>query len=158
MKVALCVLFGHRQGGAEAMLLHSLRANTASPRLEVVVFFLVDGPLLQTVRALGYNVEVFNAGRLRDPVRSIATLRRLRSAFRRAHVDAVLAWTTKVHRYLSVGIFSPQVMPLSESGNASHYPWDAPCYLATSDPQRAMQRLQRRGWNVLGKAKKLVTA
>ena len=158
MKVALCVLFGHQQGGAEAMLLHFLRANTASPLLEIVVFFLVDGTLLQTARALGYNVEEFDAGRLRDPVRYIATLRRLRSAFRHAHVDAVLARTTKVHRYLSVDIFSSQVMPLGESGNASRYSWNAPCYLATSDPLHAIQRLQRRGWDVLGKAKKLVPA
>ena len=99
MRVAIVMPLAEQRGGAELMLMHLLRANRHGPGADYRVAFLEDGPLADEVRALGYPVQVFPAGQLRDLPRFLAVTRRLRQWFKRERVQLVLSWMSKAHLY-----------------------------------------------------------
>ncbi len=98
MRVLITMPWGHRLGGAEAMLQTVLDgARESGHELELV--FLQAGPWPAELRDAGLRVEVFEAGRLRDVHRWIATVVRLARIFRRRQPDLILNWSAKTQLY-----------------------------------------------------------
>ena len=84
------------------MMLNLLRANRSNPRLPYHIAFLEDGPMVQKVTDLGYHVEVFQAGRLRQVDRYVRTVASLKNWYVRNEIDVVLSWASKAHLYAGV--------------------------------------------------------
>jgi glycosyltransferase involved in cell wall biosynthesis len=81
------------------MLLNLLSANRRGPNVQYSVAFLEDGPLVGTVRDLGYPVQVFEAGRLRNPAQYLRTVLGLFFWLRTLRPQAVISWAAKGHLY-----------------------------------------------------------
>lgn len=99
MKVAIIMPLAEQRGGAELMLLHLLRANKQGPQVEYQVAFLEDGPMVADVQALGYPVQVFRAGHLRQASQFLATVRALKGWMQREKVQVAMSWMAKAHLY-----------------------------------------------------------
>lgn len=97
--VAIVVPVAEQRGGAEMMLLRLLRANAERPRTDYRIFFLQNGSMPAAIRDLGYPVQVFPAGQLRQLNLYAATVSHLANAFRRDQVQLVLSWMPKGHLY-----------------------------------------------------------
>jgi len=98
MKVVITVAWARRIGGAETMLaafLHSLDREKFQP---VLVFF-EHGPLADELEALGHQVTVIPAGRLRQPWNVLRTVASLARLLEREQPDLLLNWMTKTHLY-----------------------------------------------------------
>src|SRR6478736_831150 len=94
----IIVPWGQRLGGAEAMLQGVLDgAGESEHELELV--FLEPGPWPEELRERGFRVEVISAGRLRQPHRWLATVRRLARLFRSRKPDLILNWSAKTQLY-----------------------------------------------------------
>ncbi len=87
-----------QRGGAEQLLRLFLRHAPGVPDDWPLVFFEA-GPLVEEARALGFPVQVIRAGRLRQPVRYLQTVRRLVRWFRQERITLVLSWMSKAHLY-----------------------------------------------------------
>jgi glycosyltransferase involved in cell wall biosynthesis len=87
------------RGGAEIMLLHLLRANRQTVNVDYAVVFLEHGPLVEEARGLGYPVQVFPAGKLRQLASYIRTVSRLYFWMKRERLNLVLSWMSKAHLY-----------------------------------------------------------
>ena len=90
---------GELRGGVERMLVNLLRANRQGPNVEYAVAFLQDGPLVDTVRDLGYPATVVESGRLRRPDQYLRTVFALHGWLREFRPDAVISWAAKGHLY-----------------------------------------------------------
>lgn len=99
MRVAIVMPLAEQRGGAELMLMHLLRANRQGAGVDYQVVFLEDGPLVNETRSLGYPVQVFPAGHLREVHRFLATMHRLRRWLKREKIQLVLSWILKAHLY-----------------------------------------------------------
>jgi glycosyltransferase involved in cell wall biosynthesis len=99
LKAAIIMPLGELRGGVERMLINLLRANRQGPNVDYAVAFLQDGPLVETVRDLGYTTAVFEAGRLRRPDQYLRTVVGLHRWFRTEQPDAVISWAAKGHLY-----------------------------------------------------------
>ncbi len=87
-----------QRGGAELSLLHLLRAG-AGWGVHWRVVFLERGPMVRMVREAGVEAVVVDAGRFRNPLRVLATVRAIARMIRDVRADAVLGWMTKAHLY-----------------------------------------------------------
>jgi glycosyltransferase involved in cell wall biosynthesis len=90
--------FGDRLGGCEEFLWTYLR-NVDRDRIDPLVVFNDDGPLVDDVRALGIRTKVIKPGRLREVHRELAAVARLRSTFLREDPHVIVSWFTKAHLY-----------------------------------------------------------
>ena len=99
-RTAIVMPLAERRGGCETMLMRFLTANLVAPKVEYVVGFLEEGPMVEQVRALGYRVRVFPAGRLREPSRLINTIREMRDWMKTENVQIGMAWMEKAQLYL----------------------------------------------------------
>ncbi len=99
MKIAIIMPLAEQRGGAELMLLHLLRANKQGPQVEYQVAFLEDGPMVADVQALGYPVQVFRAGHLRQASQFLTTVRALKGWMQREKVQIAMSWMAKAHLY-----------------------------------------------------------
>ncbi|WP_243663184.1 glycosyltransferase, partial [Rhodothermus marinus] len=54
---------------------------------------------MEEARALGFPAQVIRAGRLRQPVRYMRTVRQLARWFRQESLTLVLSWMGKAHLY-----------------------------------------------------------
>ena len=98
MRILITMPWGHRLGGAEAMLQTVLDgAQASSHELELV--FFGAGPWPAELREAGFRIEVLEAGRLRDLHRWGATVARLARTFRRRQPDLILNWSAKTQLY-----------------------------------------------------------
>ncbi len=98
MRILITMPWGHRLGGAEAMLQTVLDgAQASSHELELV--FFQDGPWPAELREAGFRIEVLEAGRLRDLHRWGATVGRLARLFQRRQPDLILNWSAKTQLY-----------------------------------------------------------
>ncbi len=92
------VPWGHRLGGAEAMLKGVLDgAGESGHELELV--FFEPGPWPDELIAAGFRVEVIPAGRLRQAHRWLATVVRLARLLRAREPDLILNWAAKTQLY-----------------------------------------------------------
>ena len=98
MKVAILMPLAEQRGGAEQLLRLFLRHAPGAPDDWPLVFF-ETGPLVDEARALGFPVQVIRAGRLRQLVRYLHTVRRLARWFRQEGIALVLSWMGKAHLY-----------------------------------------------------------
>jgi glycosyltransferase involved in cell wall biosynthesis len=101
MRILITVPWGDRLGGAEAMLQTALDGAHASGH-DVELVFFESGPWPQELERAGFRVEVIAAGRLRQVHRTIATVGRLATLFRRRRPDLILNWSAKTQLYGSV--------------------------------------------------------
>jgi glycosyltransferase involved in cell wall biosynthesis len=99
VKVAIVMPLAQQRGGAELALQHLLLANRRAPRVEYTLAFLEEGPMADEAEALGYQVRVFAAGRLRQLHRYIQTVVALATWLRRERVQMTLSWMAKAHLY-----------------------------------------------------------
>jgi glycosyltransferase involved in cell wall biosynthesis len=98
MRMIVTVPWGHRLGGAEAMLQGVLDgAGSSGHELELV--FFEPGPWPDELLAAGFRVEVIPAGRLRQLHRWFATVLALARLFRARQPDLILNWAAKTQLY-----------------------------------------------------------
>ena len=87
-----------QRGGAEQTLLQLLK-HGGDLGIDWRVTFLEPGPLSDAVEDLDVPTRLVDAGRVRDPWRAAAGIRRLAADLRSSRADLVLAWMTKAHLY-----------------------------------------------------------
>ena len=95
ISVGLVMPLAVARGGCEVQLITLLSANRDGPRVAYHVCFLEDGPLVEQVRFLGYPAVVVPAGRLRQPIRFVATVLQLRDWIRQTRIQYVVSWMEK---------------------------------------------------------------
>jgi glycosyltransferase involved in cell wall biosynthesis len=98
VRIIITAPWGHRLGGAEAMLQGVLEGAGASGH-ELEIVFFEPGPWPQELQEAGLRVEVIPAGRLRQIHRWLATVLRLARLFRRRKPDVILNWSAKTQLY-----------------------------------------------------------
>ncbi len=98
MRILITMPWGHRLGGAEAMLQTVLDGAQASGH-ELELVFFGAGPWPAELREAGFHIEVLEAGRLRDLHRWGATVARVARIFRRRQPDLILNWSAKTQLY-----------------------------------------------------------
>ena len=108
--VGIVMPLGKQQGGAEALLQHFLRHG--SEKHTYFCAFLEDGPLVDLVRALGYDTTVIPTTHLSHLGNYLKTVSALRSWIRRKKLRSVLSWMTKAHLYVSLAAFGQPVRVL----------------------------------------------
>jgi len=100
VRVLITVPWGERLGGAEVMLQTLLDGAGGSAReLEFELVFLEDGPWPRELRRRGLQVEVIEAGRLRQPVSALRCVLALAGTLRRRRPDLIVNWMPKAHLY-----------------------------------------------------------
>ena len=99
MKVAIIMSLAEQRGGAELMLMHLLRANRTGPQVEYHLAFLESGPMVEEAAALGYSVQVFPAGQIRQAHRQLSTVWALKRWMQRQRIDVAMSWMAKAHLY-----------------------------------------------------------
>lgn len=87
-----------QRGGGELTLMHLL-AEGRDKGVRWIVAFFEDGPMVNQVKALGITVEVVEAGRLRQPVRNLRSVREIARFARANQADFIFSWMTKAHIY-----------------------------------------------------------
>jgi glycosyltransferase involved in cell wall biosynthesis len=98
-RVGLVMPLAEQLGGCEIMLLNLLRANQRGPKVDYRVVFLEDGPMVATVKEMGYPVKVIHAGRLRQLHKWWASILILRRWAVAEQVDLLMAFMEKAHLY-----------------------------------------------------------
>ena len=98
MKVVITVPWARRVGGAETMLATFLR-SVDRERLQPLPVFFEQGPLVDELEALGLDVTVLPAGRLRQPWNVLRTVTSLARLLEREQPDLLLNWMAKTHLY-----------------------------------------------------------
>ncbi|RXZ81475.1 glycosyltransferase family 1 protein [Paenibacillaceae bacterium] len=100
MKVAIVMPLAHQRGGAEMLLQRLLYAELKyGNKVQYLLAFLEHGPMVEEARLLGYPVEVFDAGRLRQTGKYMMTVHRLVRWFVKERVQVVMSWMNKAHLY-----------------------------------------------------------
>jgi glycosyltransferase involved in cell wall biosynthesis len=94
--VVIVMPLSQQRGGAETALLQMVE-NVRSIAWHVI--FLEDGPMVTQVRQLGYPADVIEAGRLRQPLKTLSTVRAIARLARRVEAKAMLGWMAKGHLY-----------------------------------------------------------
>ncbi|HTR88661.1 MAG TPA: glycosyltransferase, partial [Solirubrobacteraceae bacterium] len=98
MRILITVPWQRRLAGAERML-HTFLTGEQAGEHELEPVFLEDGPWPAELRRLGLRVEVLRAGRLREPHRYAAAVRRLARIARSRRPDLMLNWSGKAQLY-----------------------------------------------------------
>ena len=97
--IGIVMPLGIQQGGAEALLQHLLRHG--SDRYQYVCAFLQEGPLVDEVRALGYDTTVIPATHLSNFPNYLKTVAALYRWIREKKLIKVFSWMSKAHLYVS---------------------------------------------------------
>lgn len=98
LRVLFTVPWARRSGGAEEML-QGLIEDAGANGLEPELVFLEDGPWAAELRAAGVRVEVVPAGRLRQPLAFLRTVRALARIIRARRPELIVNWTAKTQLY-----------------------------------------------------------
>jgi len=98
--VGILMPLGIQVGGAEALLGHLLRHD--QQRYRYVCAFLQEGPLVDEVRALGYDTQVFPTTHLSDIKNYLSTVQSLRAWLKEKRPSLAISWMSKGHFYLGV--------------------------------------------------------
>ena len=123
------------RGGAERLLGYVLSGDGSGSVVWSTTFF-EDGPLVAQARERGVDVDVIDAGRIREPVRYAAAVRALSRRFRRTSAEAVLSWMPKAHYYAGPAAALARVPAVwYQHGRAS----------PAARPDVALQRIPARG-------------
>jgi glycosyltransferase involved in cell wall biosynthesis len=98
VKLLIFTPFAERLGGSDNILWNYLR-NIDRDRVEPFVVFRGDGSFRNEVAGLGIRTESIPAGRLRQPLRTLAGVRELARLIRREQPDLILNWLSTAHVY-----------------------------------------------------------
>ena len=90
-RVLLVMPLGEQLGGGE-MMFRQLLQHARDGRVEWIVVFTRDGPMVQEVRALGVETHLIPAGRLRHVVRRWAAIRAIARLARERRASMVFGW------------------------------------------------------------------
>jgi len=90
-RVLLVMPLGEQLGGGE-MMFRQLLQHGRDGRIEWIVVFTRDGPMVDEARALGYETYLFPAGRLRQLGRRWSVIRAIARLARERHVSMVFGW------------------------------------------------------------------
>jgi len=96
MRAIVVMPLAVQRGGAEVMLKQLARSQS---RIEWHIVFLEDGPMVSDCRSRGTKTYVFEAGRLRHPLRYIQTIRHLADLAQHLKAEAIFSWMGKGHLY-----------------------------------------------------------
>ncbi|HEX4465686.1 MAG TPA: glycosyltransferase [Solirubrobacteraceae bacterium] len=99
MRLLVTIPWAERLGGAEAMLQSIVDGVDPAADHEFTFVFFEQGSWAQELRAAGHDVEVLEAGRLRQLHRWARTVARLTRIFRSRQPDLILNWAAKTHLY-----------------------------------------------------------
>ncbi len=91
LRVLVVMPLGTALGGGELML-RQLLTHGRGTGVEWIVVFLRDGPMVAEMRALGLDVHVIEAGRVRNVCARIRAIRRVAQLARAKRADLVLGW------------------------------------------------------------------
>jgi glycosyltransferase involved in cell wall biosynthesis len=98
VRVLVTVPWGHRLGGAEAML-HTVIGGAQQRGHELEFVFFEPGPWPIELSVAGFRVDIIAAGRLRHAHRWVAAVARLARILRDRRPDVILNWAAKTHMY-----------------------------------------------------------
>jgi glycosyltransferase involved in cell wall biosynthesis len=98
MTVLVVMPVGEQRGGAEVMLRH-LVLHRPEGGVDWVVIFLEHGPMVGELARHGVTVVVVEAGRMRQPLRVMATIARISRLARETRATLVLGWMSKGQVY-----------------------------------------------------------
>jgi glycosyltransferase involved in cell wall biosynthesis len=98
MKVIILMPLAEQRGGAELIFLHLMKGYK-NTRIDWLVIFLENGPMVKQVKKLGVKTKMIKAGRLRNPFKFISTIIRITDVARREKVDLIFSWMGKAHFY-----------------------------------------------------------
>ncbi len=90
-RVLLVMPLGEQLGGGEMMFRQVLQ-HARDGRVEWIVVFTRDGPMVQEARALGIETHLIPAGRLRQLGRRLAAIRAIAALARERRVDLIFGW------------------------------------------------------------------
>ncbi|OXM13717.1 glycosyltransferase family 4 protein [Paenibacillus herberti] len=94
----LVVNHAAQTGGAERVLLNWL-TQVAKDRFQVKVVLLAEGPLADSIKELGFDVQIIPSGRIRHPQALMKTISSLRHMIRQHEIQKVISWSPKPHMY-----------------------------------------------------------
>lgn len=101
-RTGIVIPIAEKRGGAEQSLLDFLSGVAPTSQDAYRLLFLVDGPMVEMARTLGFASDVVNAGRLRNPGRMLLTQWAIAKWIRRHRIDVVVSWMSKAHLYASI--------------------------------------------------------
>lgn len=90
-RIMLVMPLGVQLGGGE-MMFRQLLQHGRSPRVEWIVVFTQDGPMVAESRALGHETHVLPAGRLRQFGRRWSVIRAIARLARERQVSMIFGW------------------------------------------------------------------
>jgi len=76
-----------------------MKANREQGKIDYKLLFLEQGPMVETVVALGYEAEVMEAGRIREVMKYTALIFKIRRWIKNHKIEAVMSWMSKAHLY-----------------------------------------------------------
>jgi glycosyltransferase involved in cell wall biosynthesis len=97
MRILVVMPLAERRGGAELALLHLLEHGR--PGWSWHVTFLEEGPMVGQASSAGATVDLVRAGRVRQPRRLRAAVRKLAAIAREREVDVMFGWMAKAQLY-----------------------------------------------------------
>ncbi len=98
MRILITLPWGRRLGGAEAMIQTVFDgADQIDHELDLV--FFERGPWSEELERAGFDVNVIEAGRLREPHRWLRCVLALARLMRHRRPDLILNWAPKTHLY-----------------------------------------------------------
>jgi len=90
-RVLLVMPLGEQLGGGE-MMFRQLLQHARDGRVEWLVAFTRDGPMVEEARTLGVETHLIPAGRLRQLGRRLAVIRAIAALARERNVDLIFGW------------------------------------------------------------------
>lgn len=90
-RVLVVMPLAHQLGGGEMMFRHLLQ-HAPRELVEWVVVFTQDGPMVEEARALGHEVHVVPAGRMREVPRRLRASRRIARLAEARDVRLIFGW------------------------------------------------------------------
>ena len=98
MRALIVMPLATQRGGSEVVLQHLLEFRDEAD-LEPMVAFLQPGPMVDWCRERGTQAVIIDAGRLRQPLRFVRTVRALVRIARRTRSQVVIGWMAKGQLY-----------------------------------------------------------
>ncbi len=98
MRILITLPWARRLGGAEAMI-QTVFDGAKETDHELDLVFFERGPWSEELEQAGFNVNVIEAGRLREPHRWLRCVLALARLMRRRRPDVILNWAPKTHLY-----------------------------------------------------------
>ncbi len=141
LTVLIVMPLAEQRGGAELSLRHLIEHGRGRG-VDWILVFLEDGPSVREFRRLGVKVHLFEAGRLRQPHRTILTVARIARVARSERATLILGWMTKGHLYGSAAALIART-PAIWYEHGTLKPGDRFARLATVFPTRAVITVSR---------------